>query len=544
MAENGAGSGGGGAGGGDGMAAAVAAVGAGKPPRPTIMLPPRSSMASLFHEGGGGASEVSPGPLTLVSSFFADDPETECRSFTQLLVGAMNSPVAAARRPAGISWEQEKVAAGGSEDGGVEGGGIGGDGGVSRLNRVKQNRPASLTVSQPQAFTIAPGLSPSSLLDSPGFFSSGLGTFVMSHQEALAQVTAQASQSQFKMLSQAEYPSEFVTTPPSSQQLIQETPTQKRNNSVFESAEGFHSDQISHPTAIVVDKPASDGYNWRKYGQKMVRSSEYPRSYYKCSHPNCPVKKKVEHSADGQITEIIYKGQHNHQRPTPNKRFKEGDSFLSGSNEITESRDNPSTPESGFHGNLRRSNGMTAATSASKRDREFDYGAPEQLSGSTDREEASETQTDGRDNHDADAKRMNVSASSQTTSAEPKIVVQTTSEVDLLDDGYRWRKYGQKVVKGNPNPRSYYKCTYLGCNVRKHVERAPTDPKSVITTYEGKHNHDVPTSRNSSRNLECAGVASSIVQSNSQPSLRTTNFRNNDQQPVAVLQLKEEREIT
>ena len=34
-----------------------------------------------------------------------------------------------------------------------------------------------------------------------------------------------------------------------------------------------------------------------------------------------------------------------------------------------------------------------------------------------------------------------------------RIIVQTNSEVDLLDDGYRWRKYGQKVVKGNPYPR-------------------------------------------------------------------------------------------
>ena len=32
-------------------------------------------------------------------------------------------------------------------------------------------------------------------------------------------------------------------------------------------------------------------------------------------------------------------------------------------------------------------------------------------------------------------------------------MVKTTSDVDLLDDGYRWRKYGQKVVKGNKNPR-------------------------------------------------------------------------------------------
>jgi hypothetical protein len=36
---------------------------------------------------------------------------------------------------------------------------------------------------------------------------------------------------------------------------------------------------------------------------------------------------------------------------------------------------------------------------------------------------------------------------------EPRVVVQTMSEVDILDDGYRWRKYGQKVVRGNPNPR-------------------------------------------------------------------------------------------
>ncbi|KAK3133643.1 hypothetical protein QOZ80_6AG0539200 [Eleusine coracana subsp. coracana] len=92
---------------------------------------------------------------------------------------------------------------------------------------------------------------------------------------------------------------------------------------------------------------------------------------------------------------------------------------------------------------------------------------------------------------------IDMGAAASRSVREPRVVVQTTSEVDILDDGYRWRKYGQKVVKGNPNPRSYYKCTHPGCSVRKHVERASHDLKSVITTYEGKHNHEVPAARNS-----------------------------------------------
>ncbi|KAJ9554432.1 hypothetical protein OSB04_018477 [Centaurea solstitialis] len=82
--------------------------------------------------------------------------------------------------------------------------------------------------------------------------------------------------------------------------------------------------------------------------------------------------------------------------------------------------------------------------------------------------------------------------SSRRAVVEPRNIFRTISEVDILDDGYRWLKYGKKFVKGNPNARSYYKCTSQGCNVRKHVERDANDPKGVITTYEGKHNHDVP----------------------------------------------------
>ncbi|KAI3431999.1 uncharacterized protein J3R85_007658 [Psidium guajava] len=77
------------------------------------------------------------------------------------------------------------------------------------------------------------------------------------------------------------------------------------------------------------------------------------------------------------------------------------------------------------------------------------------------------------------------SAASLKAVSEPKIIVQTTSEVDLMDDGHRWRRYGQKVVRGNPYPRSYHQCTTPACNTRKRVERTSTDPKAVVTTYEG-----------------------------------------------------------
>uniref|UniRef100_A0ACD5WUK8 Uncharacterized protein n=1 Tax=Avena sativa TaxID=4498 RepID=A0ACD5WUK8_AVESA len=36
---------------------------------------------------------------------------------------------------------------------------------------------------------------------------------------------------------------------------------------------------------------------------------------------------------------------------------------------------------------------------------------------------------------------------------QPQYAFQTRSQVDILDDGYRWRKYGQKAVKDNNFPR-------------------------------------------------------------------------------------------
>ncbi|KAG6656316.1 hypothetical protein CIPAW_04G014200 [Carya illinoinensis] len=387
--------------------------------------------------------------------------------------------------------------------------------GPDSASGFKQSRPMNLVVSQPSLFTIPPGLSPSGLLNSPGFFSP-LSPFGMSHQQALAQVTAQAALAQSQMLSEYQSssvadPTESLTHDPSftlseASHLQMAPSTSDPRSSMMESSEASHSDRKYQPASIAIDKPADDGYNWRKYGQKQVKGSEYPRSYYKCTHLNCPVKKKVERSPDGQVTEIIYKGQHNHELPQSNRRAKE-------------------VPQG---------------------DQESTGAGPPKLPGSSDSEEEGDMEARGEGDLDEPNPKRRITdagASEVTlrhkTVTEPKIIVQTKSEVDLLDDGYRWRKYGQKVVKGNPHPRSYYKCTNPGCNVRKHVERASTDPKAVITTYEGKHNHDIPAARNSSHNT-ADRIAPQKVVAEKQSLLKETGFGNNDKRPV-LLQLKEEQ---
>ena len=41
----------------------------------------------------------------------------------------------------------------------------------------------------------------------------------------------------------------------------------------------------------------------------------------------------------------------------------------------------------------------------------------------------------------------------QKRNREPRVALVTKSEVEHLEDGFRWRKYGQKAVKNSPYPR-------------------------------------------------------------------------------------------
>ncbi|KAL6574531.1 hypothetical protein OROMI_011816 [Orobanche minor] len=378
------------------------------------------------------------------------------------------------------------------------------------IPKYKSFSPSFLPLSPPPIspssyLCFPPGLSPSLLLDSPVLFSSSTalpspttGAFAREDDRKYSDFSFQSqtrpsdSSSTAGMNSMDSFISQQENGPFNSHNRQADFQTTK-SSYVLKSehqtpAHSFSQEvpdqsrmQYSQPSQPYVrdQKKSDDGYNWRKYGQKQVKGSENPRSYYKCTFPNCPTKKKVEQNLDGHITEIVYKGSHNHPKPQSTRRSSSSSSSAVENVQMEYSVTPPDNSSASFGGG------------SGGGDDDFEQGSSISNSRDEDENEREAKKWKGDDENEG------VSAYGSKTVREPRIVVQTTSDIDILDDGYRWRKYGQKVVKGNPNPRSYYKCTYSGCTVRKHVERACHDSRAVITTYEGKHNHDVPAARGS-----------------------------------------------
>ncbi|XP_048445280.1 probable WRKY transcription factor 29 isoform X1 [Pyrus x bretschneideri] len=94
----------------------------------------------------------------------------------------------------------------------------------------------------------------------------------------------------------------------------------------------------------------SDVWAWRKYGQKPIKGSPYPRSYYRCSSSKgCSARKQVERSCSNPETFIItYTAEHNHIHPTRRNSLAGStrSKFLSSKNKdkCGSSSNSPATP--------------------------------------------------------------------------------------------------------------------------------------------------------------------------------------------------------
>ncbi|QHO29779.1 hypothetical protein S245_025707 [Arachis hypogaea] len=101
-----------------------------------------------------------------------------------------------------------------------------------------------------------------------------------------------------------------------------------------------------------------------------------------------------------------------------------------------------------------------------------------------------------------------------------------------LDDGYSWRKYGQKDILEATYPRGYYRCTHRnvqGCLATKQVQRSDEDPNMFEITYRGSHTCTMASSSSNSASLPAPTTSPRNTNNNVLQSL--------DQQPPMMNEL-------
>ncbi|CAI5480083.1 unnamed protein product [Closterium sp. Yama58-4] len=264
------------------------------------------------------------------------------------------------------------------------------------------------------------------------------------------------------------------------------SPASPSSHSFLHRASLLRIPDLSRLTALAAVKSgpdADDGFVWRKYGQKLIRACARPRLYFRCGQPGCPARKTEDRAADGKVLGRTYLaspdgssglvvGKAEHKR--------KGSSSCGGAS---------GGEEGGFHAWARCK--YDASTSVKQHRTTSGPTSPSQRTPTNSSSSAGVPSgvSSGAAPGSPSGVRM---VCAQQVVEEPRVVVRVRGDADMVDDGYHWRKYGHKLVGGNTFPRSYYRCTSGDCRVRKQVERSKQDPSTVVTTYEGRHNHSAP----------------------------------------------------
>ncbi|KAK3139186.1 hypothetical protein QOZ80_5AG0379180 [Eleusine coracana subsp. coracana] len=81
------------------------------------------------------------------------------------------------------------------------------------------------------------------------------------------------------------------------------------------------------------------------------------------------------------------------------------------------------------------------------------------------------------------------------------------------DDGYEWRKYGEKRINGTQFTRSYFRCTYKddkGCQATKYIQQKDNSyPPVFQVTYNNDHTCNCTTASAAKKNNNLLSFASS-----------------------------------